>query len=61
MLATGKGIRKRTPGPNRRSIRFEGPGDDSLPRLAQQVEREMQIVNRQQPVSGEFTRDDQVP
>ena len=61
MLATGKGIRKRTPVPNRRSIRLERPIDDSLPCLTQQLEGEMQVVKRQQSVRGKFSGDDQVP
>lgn len=61
MLATGSAIRKRSPSGDTPTELGERSRHDRRPGLAQDVEGEVQIVDGEEPVGGEFTRDHQVP
>lgn len=54
MLATATDIGKRTPLTDGRAEVGEGPGRDSQPGFLQEVQREVQVVDRQQSMGGEF-------
>jgi len=61
MLATATDIGKRAAVADRRAELGKGTGRDGQPGFLQEIQSEVQVVDRQQSVGGEFTGHHQMP